>query len=74
METEITVALIVLVGSGIGTFGGILTSNKLVNHRIKALEERVKVHNDIVTRTYVLEEKVKVANHRINDIEKKVLQ
>lgn len=72
METEIAVALMALLGSGIGTLGGILASNKLTNHRIEQLEKKVDKHNSIVERTFVLEEKMKVANHRIEDLERKV--
>ena len=35
------------------------------------LEKKVEKHNSIVERTYLLEEKVKVANHRIEDLERK---
>lgn len=37
--------------------------------RISALEKKVEKHNSVVERTYVLEEKMKVANHRIDDLE-----
>lgn len=70
MSNEITVALIAFVGTMVGTAGGILTSNKLTNHRIEQLEKKVDKHNTIIERTYILEEKMKVANHRIEDLEK----
>ena len=48
----------------------------LVNYRLEQLEKKVDQHNQIVERTYalerradVLEEKVKVENHRIDDLE-----
>lgn len=66
---EITIALITFFGSAVGTLGGILASSKLVNHRLEQLEKKVEMHNCIVQRTYVLEEKVKVANHRIKNLE-----
>lgn len=71
MENEIAVAFMALVGSGIGTLGGILASNKLTNHRIEQLEKKVDKHNSIIERTFVLEEKMKVANHRIEDLERR---
>ena len=77
MSETIIVALISLLGSLGGTFGGILTANKLTNYRIEQLEKRGEKHNQLVERTYELEEnieiheeKIKVANHRIDDLEK----
>ena len=72
MENEILMAGVTLIGSAIGTIGGILASSKLTNHRIKELEKKVEKHNNIITRTFVLEEQMKVANHRIADLEKEI--
>lgn len=69
MSSEIVVAFMALVGSAIGTLGGILASSKLTNHRLEQLEKKVDKHNSIVERTYILEEKMKVANHRIKNLE-----
>jgi len=74
---EIWVALISLVGTVVGSFSGIMISNKLVNYRLEQLEKKVEKHNNLIERTYalernqtLLEEKIKVANHRIEDLEK----
>ena len=79
MTDAIVVALIGLLGSGVGTFGGILVSSKLTQYRLEQLEKKVEVHNQVIDRVYKLEErtelqeeKIKVANHRIGDLEKKV--
>lgn len=76
MSTEIIVALIGLIGSGIGSLVGILINSKLSNYRIEQLEKKVDKHNNLIERTYHLEEqtvlqgeKIKVINHRINDLE-----
>lgn len=49
----------------------------LIEYRLKKLEEKVDKHNQVVDRTYKLEEltalqeeKIRVANHRIEDLEK----
>ena len=70
------VALIGLIGSGAGTFGGILVSSRLTQYRLEQLEKKVEVHNKVIERVYRLEErtelqeeKIKVANHRIGDLE-----
>lgn len=69
MSSEIIVSLIAFAGTAIGTFGGILASSKLTNYRLAQLEKKVDKHNSIIERTYILEEKMKVANHRIDDLE-----
>ncbi len=75
----IIVALIGLGGSAVGSVIGILTSAKLTNYRIEQLEKRVQAHNNLIERTYKLEEraqlqeeKMKVANHRIEDLESSI--
>lgn len=77
MNDVVIVAIISLIGTLGGTFGGILTSSKLTNYRIEQLEKKVEEHNKVVERTYRLEEeqkvedeKIKVINHRIEDLEK----
>ena len=64
------------MGTLVGTLGGIALSSNLTNHRIEQLEKKVEKHNNLITRTYkleqefaVMDEKVKVANHRIDDLE-----
>lgn len=70
MNNEIVVALLALVGTLAGTFGGILTSSKLTAYRIQQLEEKVDKHNNFAERIPILEEKLKVVNHRLDDLEK----
>ena len=79
MTEAIWVAVLALVGTLGGTFGGILTANKLTNYRIEQLEKKVAEHNNLVTRLYavekneaVMEEEIKVANHRIDDLEQQL--
>ena len=44
----------------------------LMEYKLDELTKRVEKHNSVVERTYILEEKMKVANHRIDDLERKV--
>lgn len=50
-----------------------------MNYRIEQLEKKVDMHNKVIDRVYklekrdaVVEEEIKVANHRINDLEQLV--
>lgn len=69
MAPEIIVALIGASGSALGTLFGILINSNMTNYRLKQLENKVAKHNNVIERTYILEEKMKVANHRIDDLE-----
>ena len=59
MNVTIINALISLIGTLGGTFGGILVSSKLTNYRIEQLEKKVEKHNSIVERMYVAEAEIK---------------
>lgn len=76
MNDVVIVAIISLIGTLGGTFGGIITASKLTNYRIEQLEQKVEKHNHVIERVYnlekneaVFEEEMRVANHRINDLE-----
>ena len=76
MSETIIVALLSLAGTLAGSLLGILAANKLVVYRIEQLEKKVEKHNHDVERVYnlerseaVIEEEIKVANHRIDDLE-----
>lgn len=68
MTTEIITALLALLGTLIGTLGGILTAGKLSNYRIEQLEKKVEKHNNIVERVFAVENSVKSAHHRIDEL------
>lgn len=76
MSETIIIALISLLGTLGGTFGGILATSKLTNYRLEQLEKKVDKHNNLIERMFkveknisILDEKIKVANHRITDFE-----
>ncbi|MGN0489396.1 MAG: hypothetical protein ACI4HO_09065 [Ruminococcus sp.] len=76
MPTEILVAIIGLAGSALGSLCGVLINTKLSNYRIEQLEKKVDKHNNLIERVYLIEQheavidqEIKVANHRINDLE-----
>ncbi len=81
MSEGIIVALIAgaasVGGAGIGAYFANKKSTALIAYRLEQLEMKVQAHNNLVERTYKLEErtevqeeKIKVANHRIDDLEK----
>ncbi len=77
MSDAVLVALIGLSGSGIGSVVGIMASARLTQYRLEQLEKKVQAHNNLIERTYKLEdaqhltdERIKVANHRIDDLER----
>lgn len=79
MPEGIVVALIGLAGSGIGSLVGVMASQKLTQYRLEQLERQVAKHNNLIDRMYkveeaqkVTDEKIRVANRRIEDLEKKV--
>ena len=68
MPDTVVVAVLSLLGTLIGSFGGI----HFIKYMLELLEMKVEKHNSVVERTYLLEEKIKVANHRIDDLEREV--
>ena len=58
MSSEIVVSLISLVGAFLGMIGVILESQKLVTYRISQLELKVDKHNNLIDRTYKIENRV----------------
>lgn len=82
MDTAIIVSII----SGIFTLAGTIISvivgfskasqkaainQAITDTKLEALTREVRSHNDFGRRIPVLEEQIKVANHRIDDLEKK---
>lgn len=79
MSDAVTIAMLSMLGTVVGTFGGIVTANKLTVYRIEQLEKKMDKHNNVIERVYhledsdkLLEEKISVANHRIADLEEKL--
>lgn len=81
MSDVIIVAIITGVLSLAGTLAGSYFSQKkstaLVVYRLEQLEKKVDKHNQVIERTFQLEkrcdlfdEKIKVANNRIKDLER----
>ena len=73
--------LVALITGGLALLGTFLSNRKsaaLIAYRLEQLEDKVNKHNHVIERTYRLEErtelqeeKIKVANHRIEDLERR---
>lgn len=63
--TDIIVAALALLGTAIGSFSGF----KLTSYRVEQLEKKVDKHNHFAERIPIVEEKIKVINHRLDDLE-----
>ena len=59
-------ALLALCGTALGSFSGF----KLTSYRVEQLEKKVDQHNHFAERMPVVEEKIKVINHRLDDLER----
>ena len=69
MRNEFLSGIFSLVASLVGTFGGIITSTKLINYQINELKKRVDKHNSVIERTFKLEEHNKYIEERITRLE-----
>lgn len=71
--------LVALITGGLSLLGVYLANRRgqaLMEYRLDELTKQVQKHNSVVDRTYALEErmsvheeKIKVADHRIDDLE-----
>lgn len=72
MSEAIVVAGISLAGTLCGTWGGIMTANRLTAYRIEQLEKKVDKHNSVIERVFKLEERDAVMDERISNMEKEI--
>lgn len=77
MSEAVIVAILSLIGTLSGSYFAQKKSAALIAYRLEQLEKKVQLHNNAVERLYevektqeVHEEKIKVANHRIDDLER----
>ena len=70
MQSEVFIALLSFLGTLAGTVGGIITSAKLTNYRLRELEKKVDRHNNFAQRIPLLEERLKTHEQRISTIER----
>lgn len=68
MSETVIVGLLTLVGTLVGTFGGIITANKLTTYRLERLESTVNKHNGVIERMYAAEGAITELQHDVKDL------
>lgn len=68
MEPEVMVALLSVTGTVLGSLFGVLASSRLTTYRLEQLEIKVNKHNNLVERMTKVEQSVKSAHHRIDEL------
>ena len=72
MSENILIAILSLLGTLGGSFAGIITSGKLTNFRLSALEEKVEQLTGLIDRTYALETKDTVSEEKMKHLDRRV--
>lgn len=70
MENTVLVAVISFAGTLIGTAGGIITSEKLMQYRLEQLEKKVDLLVGSTSEIPVIKEKISGMRSRICSLEK----
>lgn len=77
MIESIIAAVLGLVGTLVGAYFANRRTTALIVYRLEQLEAKVQKHNNLIERTYLLEErcalleeKAKFSDHRIDDLER----
>ena len=72
--TEIIVAAIALIGTAVGSLGGILAANRLTNYRIEQLEKKVDKHNSVIERITVVEVRLSEQQEELERLRRELAQ
>lgn len=76
MSDTVIVAVLALFGTLAGSYFSNRKTSALIAYRLEQLEQKVNKHNSVIERTYklenkesIVEEQIKIINHRIEDLE-----
>lgn len=79
MSDPVLVAILGIIGSGIGSCAGVISQAKLTQYRLEQLEKRVQAHNNFDERLHELERRLSVHDEdfkrdesRMNGLEKRI--
>lgn len=70
MPESVLVAIISGACTLLGSFGGVIASQRLTQYRLKQLEAKVEKHNSVIERTFRLEGRMNEAEHDLKDLKK----
>lgn len=75
MNAELSIAIISMAGTVMGSVSGILIANRLSNYRIGELERKVERLSHLMEQfcrleenTHRLEDRIQMAHHRIDEL------
>lgn len=74
MPDVVVVSLISLAGTLFGSIAGIMTANKLTTYRVEELEKKVDKFNNLVERTFKLEQTTERQWDRIDEIKSDIAE
>ena len=72
MTSEVLTAIFSLVGTLVGSLGGILAAGRLTAYRLQQLEDKVNKHNNLIERVYAIEQHDAIIDLRIERLESEV--
>lgn len=72
MNSELLVCLISLVGSIIGTVSGILINSKLIDFRLKSLEDKQTKFNNVIQRTFIVEGRLNEVDIKLHNDDQRI--
>lgn len=68
MSDAMMASVLALVGTLVGSFGGIIAANRLTNWRIEQLEKKVDKHNSVIERMVVAERDICQLRTDVDDL------
>lgn len=74
MPDVVVVSLISLAGTLFGSIAGIMTANRLTTYRVEELEKKVDNFNNLVERTFKLEQTTERQWDRIDEIKSDIAE
>lgn len=74
MPDVVIVSLISLAGTLFGSIAGIMTANRLTTYRVEELEKKVDKFNNLVERTFKLEQTTERQWDRIDEIKSDIAE
>lgn len=68
MSDTLVVGLLSLLGTVVGSLGGILSTQRLTSYKLEQLQKEVARHNSLIDRTYHLESRMELAESHLRQL------